>query len=478
MSIERKIAAGGELSVRLRDLIDAGRIGAARTMLNAVLRLYPGSEQIADLEARVLLREGKPAEACVVLDDAVARTPSSAALRLLRATAREQAGETLGALRDAAEAVVLAPAAVHGKAVLGALLSQFGRHAEARACLEEAVAKAPGDAGYRQMLAAAQSAGGDDAAALATLEAAITQAPAEVGLRTSAILLCMRLGDFAGAEALALESCHDGIADACVFGLLGHARSSLGRHAEAAQAYAEARKLAPEDPYVSHLAAAGGLAPDAGRASVDYVRIVFDGYAGRFDEHLLRLGYRVPGLLRIELAKLAPPGSKRLGPVLDLGCGTGLVAVAAADLALGPWVGVDLSSGMLREAGKRGLYAELHEADIEQFLAEDGRAFALILAGDCLPYFGDLHAVLRGLAARLAPGGQCLFSVERSADGGADARPWQLGRLGRYAHTEAYVEAAAAAAGLAVVRQAAETVRLEIGLPVRGLLVTLEGAAA
>ncbi len=49
-----------------------------------------------------------------------------------------------------------------------------------------------------------------------------------------------------------------GVADACLFGLKGHALSSLGRHAEAAEAYAEALKLGPDDPYVRHLVAASG----------------------------------------------------------------------------------------------------------------------------------------------------------------------------------------------------------------------------
>jgi len=475
MSTVRPTASGSDLLTRLRELIERERPGAARPLLNAVLRLLPPDAELADLEARVLLLEGNAAGACAVLDAAIARDPASVVLRLARAAARGQAGDAAGAAGDAAEAVVLDRGHARAKALLGAFLLQLGRHAEARACLAEAVAAAPLDAAGRMHLAAARDACGDAAGALATLEEGLALAPAEVGLRTATMVARLRAGDCAGAEALALAACRAGVADACVLGLLGHARSSLGRHAEAAEAYAEARKLAPEDTYVRHLAAAGGLAHDTGRASTHYVRVVFDGYASRFDTHLISLGYRIPGLIRTELAGL-PPADRR-GPVLDLGCGTGLLAVAAADTVPGPWIGVDLSPGMLAEAGKRGLYAELHEVDIERFVAEDARAFPLIVAGDALPYLGDLAPLTGGVAARLAPGGHFLFSVEHLA-GTAGAVPWRLGRLGRYAHSDTHIAAAAAAAGLAVLAMRPEAVRLEAGVPVPGLLVILQRPAA
>ena len=44
---------------------------------------------------------------------------------------------------------------------------------------------------------------------------------------------------------------------------------------------------------------------------------------------------------------------ERLGPVLDLGCGTGLVAVVLSDLSVGPLVGVDVSSRMLAQAAAK-----------------------------------------------------------------------------------------------------------------------------
>jgi predicted TPR repeat methyltransferase len=113
--------------------------------------------------------------------------------------------------------------------------------------------------------------------------------------------------------------------------MMGHALSSLGRHGEAGDAYAEALKLGPDDPYVRHLVAASGIVPGAMRAPVDYLRAVFDGYADRFESHIVSLGYRIPGLIRATL--LQHPtimAGETLGPALDLGCGTGLMAVVLA----------------------------------------------------------------------------------------------------------------------------------------------------
>ena len=73
---------------------------------------------------------------------------------------------------------------------------------------------------------------------------------------------------------------------------------------------------------------------------------VFDGSRRSvgFEAHLISLGYSVPGAIRSVL--LSHPriaaGLRIQGPVLDLGCGTGLVAVAAGDLPAGPFTGVDL----------------------------------------------------------------------------------------------------------------------------------------
>ena len=454
---------------RVRGLMQQGQLAAARPLLSAVACIAAPSAELWELEARLLLREGDRAGALAILDRAIAAEPACLDLLLCRSGARAEAGDLIGATLDAADAVVAAPRAPRAQALLGALLVELQRPQDALPCLAEAVAGQPNDVSARLALARAQELCHAPDAAAATLAEGVARAPGDVGLRTAAVLLQARLGAFAEAVRLAEAARRDGCADACVLGLLGHALSSLGRHAQAARAYEAALHLAPEDAYVRHLVAAAGLVADTGRAPAEYVRAVFDGYATRFDAHLIGLGYRVPGLARAALADAAPAG-----PVLDLGCGTGLMALALSDLLPGPWVGVDLSPRMLQAAAQRQLYAELHEADLPDYLARETRRFPLVLASDVLPYFGDLAGLLPAVAAVLAPGGRFVCSVERLAEGAAG---WQLGPLGRYRHTRAHL-AAAAVAGLSVACLREETIRDEDGAPVPGLFAVFERAAA
>ncbi len=470
----RATADAASLTARVAALIERGRFGAARPLLAAARRLGPPTPRLAELSALLALHEGRLDVALAELDAAVAADPAHAGLRKCRADLRRQTGDRDGAMADAAEAVLLDRDDPAGKALLGVLLLERDRAAEAVICLAEAVATAPADPSYREGLAAAQEAGGDAAAALATLIAGIAVAPARVELRNAAILLAVRRRDFTAATELAEAARQAGVADACTFGLKGHALSSLGRHEEAAEAYAEALKLGPDDPYVRHLVAASGMLPGAPRAPVDYLRTVFDGYADRFELHLISLGYRVPGLIRAALGQHdAVAAGKPLDAVLDLGCGTGLAAVAISDLPVTSLVGVDVSPRMLAHAAAKQLYAELVEDDLPHMLAEDARRWSVVLASDVLCYFGALSDVLAAVHARLAPGGWLIFSVEERLDGGG----WVLQRQGRYAHAMDYVASAVRAAGYAVRTLERQVLRYEANAPVAGIFAVLERPA-
>ena len=484
MDMLQATADPNDLIRRVSDMIDAGRTGAARPLLAAARRSIPPSPGLSQLSARLAMRDGALEQARVELDEAIEISPRHPGLRKIRADLRQRMGDVEGATRDAAEAVILDRRDPNAKALLGTLMLELRRPNEAVVCLREAVAAIPANPSFREALAAAQEASGDAEAGLETLEEGIALAPSAVALRNAAILTCVRRRDFKGAIRLAEDTRVAGIADACVFGLKGHALSSLGRHEEAADAYRDALRLGPDDPYVRHLVAATGAMPGADRAPAEYLKTVFDGYSDRFENHLVSLGYRIPAVIRqIMLAHPGIAAGERIGPILDLGCGTGLVGLMIADLPIGPLTGVDISGRMLEQARVKNIYAELREADLMTALAGDPSSdktqhWPVIVAADVLCYFGSLEDVLPAVHARLEPGGWFIFSLERlvpDLDGEVPGNGrWALLRQGRYAHAVDYVHRAAVAAGFAIRLLTPEVIRFEAGMPVDGIMMVLE----
>ncbi len=238
-----------------------------------------------------------------------------------------------------------------------------------------------------------------------------------------------------------------------------HQLSGFG-HREAAIRIGRHRlSCAPDDPVQRYLLSA--LEQNApARAPDDYLRSHFDAFAERFDRQLVDvLDYRVPE----ELAALVGP---RFARVLELGCGTGLA---------GPFLrpkcahltGVDISPRMLQKAGERGLYDQLIESEILDFLAAGAGPFDLVFAADVVIYFGDLTALMAAVAPALAPGGLFAFSIETTE--GID---FAVLPSGRFAHALAYIEDVTRSNFRLVTSQPA-TIRIEANSPAKGALVVL-----
>jgi len=468
MELSRPVIDTDILSERLEAMLHAGRSSAARPLLQALQRLQEPNPRLAGFEARLLLAEGRAQEALEVLDRAIAAAPETAHLHKCRAGVQVELGNIAAAADDAAQAVILDPADAGAKKMLGVLLVTLDRAPDAITCLREALTDDPRSAAHYRGLAMAQDHTGDDDAAAVTLALGIAACPRDVELREAAIMLALRRRDFAQAVAHATQARRDGCVNATVFVLLGHASASLGEHAAAADAYREALKLAPADPQIRRLASSG-LPHDGDRTPPEQVRGMFDFYADHFDEHIISLGYRIPGLVRAALSdRLAdlPPSPA----LLDLGCGTGLLAVAVGD-QVGPITGVDISPAMLALAAAKGLYTELFEADLLTWLDSETRQWPIVVAADVLIYFGALAPLFRAVHARLQPGGIFLFSLEAPAHPTAAGQGWSLGRLGRFGHDASYVTSALAEAGLALERMEPQGQRVEAGSMVPGWLV-------
>lgn len=274
-------------------------------------------------------------------------------------------------------------------------------------------------------------------------------------------------GDFAAAADVLQQALDVAPAWGAGWLTLGEWRQRLGDTGGAIAAYRRAASLDTAGRLGADLRLAALAAASVPAVMpADYVRTLFDDYAPRFDRALVeRLGYDAPERLA---ASLAPLGERRFAHALDLGCGTGLMGAAIRD-RVDRLTGFDLSEGMLKRAGARGVYDRLAAGDAVALMeGEPENAFDLVLAADLLPYIGAITPLFGAVARILAPGGALAVSAERH-----DGEGFVLGETLRYRHAPDMVAAAAEAVGLAVLGVAPVSLRRERGVPVPGLIALM-----
>ncbi|MEU7044786.1 class I SAM-dependent methyltransferase [Streptomyces varsoviensis] len=132
---------------------------------------------------------------------------------------------------------------------------------------------------------------------------------------------------------------------------------------------------------------------------------IYDDWASAYEEDTVgQLGYVGPPLVAALVADLVPAAA----PVLDAGCGTGLVGAELAARGFTVIDGVDLSEGMLKVARGKGVYRRLERADITRPLPFAPGDYGAVT---CVGTFTAGHVGPEGIDPLLAAAGPGAYVV-------------------------------------------------------------------
>ena len=431
------------------------------------------------------------------------RVPQDGALWINLGSLHAAAAEWAEAERAFSHALTLKP--LDADAVLGQgdALFQLGRKDEAIAVYRRAVALKPDDARAHFKLGSVLAAGPDLGEAKAALRNAIALDPSNAAAYVNFAGVLHQLGRLAEAAEAARQAVNLDGGLVAAYSILGTIFLESGQFQPAAEILRIAADLEPGAVMVLTALATAENAIDNPRAAErvlqrilaiepnnlearhmlsavngepvrsvppGYSRQLFNWYAEKFDRMLAdSLNYRAPQDVAALLMG-AKPEPRAFSALLDLGCGTGLVAEALAKhYVIDHKVGVDVAEKMIEISREKGFYDQVIHGDAADALAGSPAAFDLITAVDMFIYVGDLAPLMPLMARALRPGGVLAYSIEVMTEG-----KYKLQRTGRFAHTIKYVEDLARAHGLTPLASRAVTLRLENTAGVPGLIGLLQ----
>jgi predicted TPR repeat methyltransferase len=439
----------------------------ARRLYEHAIRLRPDyADALANL-GRMLARGGEPDAAIEYLQRAVELDRENTGLLQALADVLLQAGCENDAEAVCIRALAISESDASNHVALGNVYQGRGLLDRAEACYRHALGLDSRNARAVSNLGAIFMRNGDVEAALNSFNDALEidpEYPEAMFNKGTALQKLGRLAEAAGHFSTALA--HNPRIPHAYRYLAEIYRVSEMRDSQI-EVLQEWLRHFPASPTARHLLHAAEQRETPSRASDEFVREEFDGFADGFEETLAGLDYRTPELIGDLLSRRFGSGARSLR-VLDAGCGTGLCAPF-----LKPYstylAGVDLSPKMIGKAAERHLYDDLQVAELTGFMIASAGRFDLVVSADTLVYFGALDDVFAAAGASLGAEGRFVFSVECLA--GEAAEGYRLNPSGRYAHGKEYVRQRLAEAGFLVEEKVHAALRTEMQKPVDGLIV-------
>jgi predicted TPR repeat methyltransferase len=431
--------------------------------------------QLKDIERLIV---GNDLEKAVVALNGLAKSaPRDPRLFLLGSRLAQASGNAEGVLQAAAKAREYAPQWPVATLHLATVLAQQGENEPAMALAAMAVTQATQQKTLGlellQTVAGLAFALNVPEKAVVWLRQALQMDPLHVATRYKLGLALAKSGDLAGAidsysSILNADSANAPVLNARLHAYLGTGQKDL--------ALKDADALVAQKPdneeYLFYQTICRGEVPRTQPATL--IAGLFDEGAARFDQvTVVGLKYKLPRHVAVRILEWHP---ERKADVLDLGCGTGLLGVALGAMD-GVVVGVDLSSGMIEQASRHGVYDKFHQVNILDALhATPEGLYDVITALDVFPYVGALDAAIPDAYRILQVGGRLVFSCEAQAPGeiateGNTDNGYVVLPSYRFAHQRDYVQTLVSGAGFQNVLIEDVVLRQEAAGPVHGFLV-------
>ncbi len=199
--------------------------------------------------------------------------------------------------------------------------------------------------------------------------------------------------------------------------------------------------------------------------SSEYIKSLFDNFAGCFDNVLNGLFYLTPRKISQQLEKIATKQYR----IIDFGCGTGLCGELIRKYAAS-LVGVDISDEMLNKARQKSVYDELVCADILEYSTM--RKFEIGISGDVFTYFEDISIPLKKLSELIEEGGSMLVSFSYPPK--FTFKDSTQETAGRYLHSKRYIKKEIKKNGLKIVSVLEYNQRKELKSFIKGGLFLIK----
>jgi predicted TPR repeat methyltransferase len=220
--------------------------------------------------------------------------------------------------------------------------------------------------------------------------------------------------------------------EALLYNMSGGCNASLGQLDMAVKDYKKALAIKPDYAVPQHMLNALTGNTSAGPPK-EYVKNLFDDYAERFDDSLIKqLGYKLPFLMKELILKLDSPRNK-FEKVIDLGCGTGLTGKELRDIS-NNLTGIDLSSNMVAKTRELDVYDRLIVGDIIDILSSSKEKYDLFIALDVFIYVGELTKIFKTVRNCCNKNSLFIFSIETQEEDG-----YSLLKSARYSHSDNYI---------------------------------------